>query len=241
MKVRLTRRTSIATLALAAALATVGIGYAAIPGADGVINGCYNASSNPSGQLRVIDTEAGAKCNKSEKPLNWNQKGPKGDPGPAGPTGPTGPQGEQGETGEQGIQGPPGAPGSLSTATIAVKEESVDLASTLTKVMSKPLPAGNYAIVSTLDLFVINGSFSGEDHIRTASCQLRNGTTVIGGASDRRVVTEGDTATRNLTMTGGAVVGIEGAEISVWCESQAGDQENFSGGQIMALKVGAFS
>lgn len=55
-------------------LAAVGVGYAAIPSGDGVIHSCYNASSHPSGQLRVIDQEAGAKCSKNEKALAFNQK-----------------------------------------------------------------------------------------------------------------------------------------------------------------------
>src|SRR5215213_9335262 len=78
---------------IALVVAASGAAYAAIPSADGVIHSCYNASSNPSGSLRVIDAEAGAKCNKNEKSLAFNQtgpQGPKGDTGPQGPQGPTG-------------------------------------------------------------------------------------------------------------------------------------------------------
>ena len=60
-------------LALAA-----GIAYAAIPGSNGVINGCYQATS---GTLRVIGsnpTVGGGKCSAGEKPLNWSQRGPTG-------------------------------------------------------------------------------------------------------------------------------------------------------------------
>jgi hypothetical protein len=83
---RLLKRPSPGTaLGLAAqVVAASGAAYAAIPSADGVIHGCYNASSNPSGQLRVIDAEAGAKCGKNEKVLDFNQRGPKGDTGPQG-------------------------------------------------------------------------------------------------------------------------------------------------------------
>jgi hypothetical protein len=88
-----------------------GSGYAAIPSADGVIHSCYNASSNPSGQLRVIDQEAGAKCSKNEKALSFNQKGPKGDPGPQGPHGPKGDTGATGAKGDPGSQGEPGPAG----------------------------------------------------------------------------------------------------------------------------------
>jgi type VI protein secretion system component Hcp len=73
-----------------------GVGFAtgAIPSGDGVIHGCYVISpTGAAGQLRVIDAEAGAKCNRNEKALDWSQRGPKGDTGPPGPPGPPGPSG----------------------------------------------------------------------------------------------------------------------------------------------------
>jgi hypothetical protein len=54
-----------------AAVAAAGIAYAAIPGDDGVINGCRHKTT---GALRVIDSNAS--CNSSEIPLSWNQTGP---------------------------------------------------------------------------------------------------------------------------------------------------------------------
>ena len=167
--------------------------------------------------------------------------GTDGTDGTGGSAGAAGRDRRDRSAGHPGSRGTRGAPGGLSTATIAVEGTSTSLAGTPKKVMSKVLPAGNYAIVSTVQLSVFNGSFAGEDYIRTANCQLRKGSSVIGGASDRRVIIEGDSAKRNLTLTGGAAVSIEGAEISVWCDSQAEADESFSDGQIMALKVGAFS
>src|SRR6266508_2718052 len=143
MRLNLTRRGSIATLVLVALLATVGVGYAAIPSSDGVIHACYNASSNPSGSLRVIDAEAGVKCGKNEKPLTFNQTGPQGPAGPAGqtgPQGPAGPTGSQGPIGPQGPQGPAG-PAGISTATFAFTTAFVALPETFTKVVAKNLPA----------------------------------------------------------------------------------------------------
>ncbi len=60
-----------------------GATYAAsvIPGADGVIHGCYRASD---GRLRVIDP-ARATCRRDEAPIQWNERGPQGNPGPPGP------------------------------------------------------------------------------------------------------------------------------------------------------------
>src|SRR5262245_7301030 len=90
MRPNLTRKVAIATIVLVALVASVGVGYAAIPSSDDVIHACYNASANSSGMLRVIDAEAGAKCSKNERPLNFNQTGPQGLQGPAGPPGPAG-------------------------------------------------------------------------------------------------------------------------------------------------------
>ncbi len=84
---RLSHKGSAMTLTVTAVLVLAGIGYAAIPGSDGVIQTCYNTTF---GQLRVIDAEAGDTCTKSEKQLAINQRGPKGDTGPAGPAGPAG-------------------------------------------------------------------------------------------------------------------------------------------------------
>jgi Collagen triple helix repeat (20 copies) len=103
---------ALAALILAAGGAT----YAAIPGNDGKINGCY---TNVGGVLRVIDVEKTPPqtCTRFETPLSWNQAGPRGDPGPqgpqgeVGPPGPEGPSGEQGPRGESGAQGPPGPQG----------------------------------------------------------------------------------------------------------------------------------
>src|SRR5438132_5920575 len=113
MRNRSTRKTSILALTLVGVLAAVGVGYAAIPSSDGVIHSCYNASSNPSGTLRVIDAQTGATCNKNEKSLNFNQTGPQG---PQGVQGPQGPKGDTGPTGPQGGQGPKGDTGGLGPA-----------------------------------------------------------------------------------------------------------------------------
>jgi hypothetical protein len=84
---RLSRRgAALAVVALAAM--GVGAAVAAIPNANGTINGCYN---NTNGALRVIDTAKGQTCVKpSETPIQWSQTGPQG---------PIGPQGAKGEPG----------------------------------------------------------------------------------------------------------------------------------------------
>jgi hypothetical protein len=84
-----------------------GIGYATIPAAGGRINGCYEKRT---GILRVIDSEAGAKCTSFETPISWNQQGQRGPTGPAGAGG-RGPTGPKGEAGAIGMRGPTGAAG----------------------------------------------------------------------------------------------------------------------------------
>jgi hypothetical protein len=57
-----------------------------IPGANGVIHGCYQKKT---GILRVV--AAGSRCSRSEQAIAWNQQGPKGAKGSTGPaTGPAG-------------------------------------------------------------------------------------------------------------------------------------------------------
>ena len=68
------------------------IAFASIPGANGVIYGCY---TNSNGTLRVIDNST-TQCKSNETALNFNQ------------TGPQGPRGLQGETGATGATGAPG-------------------------------------------------------------------------------------------------------------------------------------
>lgn len=70
----------IAVFVLAAAVAAGSAAFAAIPGANGVIAGCYDRQS---GQLRVTDAQTNAPkgCTTKESPLAWNQQGP---PGPKG-------------------------------------------------------------------------------------------------------------------------------------------------------------
>jgi hypothetical protein len=85
---------AIAVLAVLIGL-TAPMVYAAIPDANGVIHGCYNANN---GNTRIIDT-ATSSCRNPEVAVQWGQQGP------SGPVGLTGPQGEQGPAGPQGPAG----------------------------------------------------------------------------------------------------------------------------------------
>jgi hypothetical protein len=103
-------RTLILTVALAATLALAGgaaLATGAIPGADGVIHGCYNATN---GQLRVIGSGSDS-CKDHETAIQWSQTGPQGPQGIQGIQGEQGVKGDTGEQGPQGIQGPKGDTG----------------------------------------------------------------------------------------------------------------------------------
>ena len=70
------KRTLIPLLAVLA-VAVAGVGYAAIPAANGTITACKDSK----GALKVIDAENGQACNANQQQLTWNQQGPQGPPG----------------------------------------------------------------------------------------------------------------------------------------------------------------
>jgi hypothetical protein len=99
-------RMATGTAVFSACVLAGGVAWAAIPGGDGTIDGCY---LKVTGTLRVIDTGKGDKCIKGlETPISWNQKG---DPGPAGAKGATGAAGAKGDAGPAGAKGATGAAG----------------------------------------------------------------------------------------------------------------------------------
>jgi hypothetical protein len=129
------RRTAIGAAILSLGIATTA--WAGIPGSNGVISGCYTASS---GSLRVIDVESLQRCNSAkEKAIEWNQRG---EPGPQGPQGEPGPQGPQGEPGPQGPKGDPGAASAVYTTA---GHEFLDGANYKT-VVTLDLPSGKFLL-----------------------------------------------------------------------------------------------
>jgi hypothetical protein len=63
------RRAIIVIVTMAVVGAIAGVALATIPDSSGVIHGCYD---NKTGGLRVIDTDKGHTCTKSETALTWN-------------------------------------------------------------------------------------------------------------------------------------------------------------------------
>jgi len=151
----LARRGRILVFALVGSLATVamaGAVYASVPSSDGVIHSCFNTSGNPSGAVRVIDAETGAKCAKNEKALNFNQTGPKGDQGIQGIQGIQGVPGADGTDGTNGVDGTDGTNGTNGTdGTNGVDGTSdVHQASNGTNggALSVSVPAGSYLVMA---------------------------------------------------------------------------------------------
>ena len=219
----------------------IGLGvfaFASIPSESGIISGCYKKSG---GSLRVIDRSV-TNCGRDETLLSWSQTGPQGPAGPQGPqgeTGPAGPQGPMGPAGPQGEQGPAGPQGipGVSAATFAYTTTLLPIEESFTHVLSKGLPPGNWTVDATVTIR-INGPVLGDDVIRTTRCELRNGSGVIGIASDRRVIPN-DIVNITLPLNGGAAFP-SGGVVSLWCSRQ-GDRPTFvENAQMMITQVGGF-
>jgi hypothetical protein len=238
---KLGRRAQQITIFAASAIIVTGvIAYASIPGANGVISGCRNTTT---GDLRVIDAEAGDKCDtRTEVPLNWSQTGPEGPQGPAGPQGPQGPIGPQGPQGVPGPQGPQGSQGPAGTggvATFAFTPSAVDLQPGFTQIVSTTLPAGDWVVVATAT--VRSPNVDDESYVQTA-CELRHGTSVIGGTTDRRYLDEhpdlNSFAHVSLSMNGGAALP-QGGTLSLWCQQPVVGISRATA-QMMIMQVGGF-
>lgn len=157
---------AVGLLALVVALA--GAAWAAIPGPEGIIHGCYNKHT---GALRVIDTAAHGKCKRGESELNWMEVGP---PGPRGGGGP------RGVTGKTGPEGPKGAAGGLSNAYTASESTTVPLSSTEpAKVLTLELPAGDYAVTASVEI----ANEDTKPGTEAATCTLKKASSTTGEAT----------------------------------------------------------
>lgn len=245
MKHKLTRRGNIVVIAVLGVLATVGVGYAAIPSADGVIHSCYNAAgAKPPGQLRVIDQETGAKCSKNEKALDFNQTGPrgpqglqgekgdKGDPGADGADGTDGTDGADGAPGPKGDKGDPGAAIAYFAAGPAVSigrnKEAV--------VLSKPVPAGSYAVNAKVTLTNID-----DDDWAFAGCALHapRGKEIDSSSGQLFLEQHLDVHAESIALQG-VLSNFAGGSIEITCViAGESDRVDASRAKITAIKVGA--
>jgi hypothetical protein len=137
-----TKRIAVTGVAALMVFGTGAAALAAVPSADGVINGCR---SHLLGTIRVIDAETGQQCNARETALNWNQTGPQG---PAGRDGNGGAAGPAGPAGAQGQKGDPG----VTDAYFAEAAFAPPSVYGVTDVLSLDLPAGAYVIQATTSI-----------------------------------------------------------------------------------------
>jgi len=114
--------------------------------------------------------------------------------------------------------------------------EPVLIEETMTHVVTKNLPAGDWVATATAN--IKSGSPFDGDLIRTTTCELRSGANWIGGAQDRRVIPDEDDVVRSLSMNGGTSLP-GGGQVSLWCSAQGGG-ELVNQAQIMIMQVGHF-
>ncbi|HET6292736.1 MAG TPA: collagen-like protein [Kribbella sp.] len=157
-------KTRIAGVVAAVALIGVGtVAYAAIPGADGVVHGCYNKGGllQDKGAVRVVDE--GEQCRSTETAMTWNQKGATGATGQTGATGPKG---------DTGPAGPAGFSDGYMQAT--ADHNGIALVGYQpVKVAELSLPAGSYMVFGKVGL--LNSDWNN----KTAECKLSTGDIVV--------------------------------------------------------------
>jgi hypothetical protein len=235
-------------LALAGGLALIGgaaVATGSIPNSGtGEVHLCFQkraAQSERGGaELRIFDDEQNpGGCLKGDRQIAINQEGPQGEQGPQGQQGPqgedgaTGPQGPQGSQGSQGPQGPQGASGS-STAFFS-GHTGVALVNNTGTVATKTVPAGNYAITTSLTLF----NNDDDDHAYVL-CEL-----LVGGAVVDDVVTDSlaENDADQEAQSGESVSmqtvtsGFGGGAITTRCTESGASDQVAANGSLTAIKV----
>ena len=110
------------------------------------------------------------------------------------------------------------------------------------KVASKNLPVGSWVLIATVNARSIDNT-TGDDHLSNVKCELRSGADVVGYTEDRRVIPGYQEVDRSLTLNAGAQIAAGGGEVSLWCNSNGGDQvvDSIEDSKLMMLQVGGFS
>ncbi|HTA11846.1 MAG TPA: hypothetical protein VK765_00395 [Solirubrobacteraceae bacterium] len=221
---------ALSTIALVAALG--GGAWAAIPGPEGIIHGCYNRHS---GTVRVIDTATRQRCRRRESELDWDETGPPGPRGGGGKTGPQGKQGKQGVPGKNGnsaTNGAPGAPG-VSNAYTAGQSGSVGLSSTPIGVLTLSVPGGDYVVTASAKL---TNADAGPGATEQATCQLKNVSSGGSEASASAAIpfVSAPSAADTIPLDGSAV---GPTQLEMVCERQSSGSVSASAAQIDAVQV----
>ena len=170
-----------------------------------------------------------------KKEVKRAKAGPRGPQGAAGPTGARGPTGLQGA---QGLQGPQGAPGANAKGYFAQDTQKFEFIGVdnrnfkLYEVLSKPLPAGSYAITTTLEA----RSQSSGNTVIACVLALREGTTDKETASTSEYMPTPDIGPQpsaSLSITAAGTISSAGSAV-VRCNA-AGNQ-NGDGGVAATLE-----
>jgi hypothetical protein len=176
-KLFLTLGTLIALAAVAAGVALATGVTLPFSGDGNTINGCYS-----SGGALKLETTSAPTCPSGYVPIHWNVTGPQG---PVGPQGIQGARGLTGATGAQGANGAPGATGAtgatgaagVSDAYVGSNDAPVGILRSPAgdyEVVSVTVPAGNYVVTATSQLFDFDNSGS-------SNCTLLADATPIDG------------------------------------------------------------
>jgi len=161
---------------MALVLAGLGVlaGAAALSAAtegDGTIRACQHVRH---GLIRVIPVTGS--CKKGEKPISWNQLGPKGDKGDKGDPGDPGPQGPKGDPGPPGtgltsIAGLAGLACTTSEGAqgrVEVDTTATDLITLTCETGVTPPPAAAGLVINEVDYDQVGADTAGFVEIRNA-------------------------------------------------------------------------
>ncbi len=216
---------ALALCALALLLALAGAAWAAIPGPEGIIHGCYNSHS---GALRVINTAAHAKCTHREHELNWSETGPPGKRGGGGAKGATGPRGSAGTLGPTGPHGTTEALASAQTGEL----ELLSSAHTLASVGVSP---GKYIIEA--DVTIAQGHAPSE--AGEASCLVRAAPTPAAEARASATLPAVEGAAQTIPLDGAFTVSAADT-LELSCSKSSGSL-SASQAQLDAIQVDAIN
>lgn len=205
-------------------------------------------------------------CARHDKKLTWNQRGPRGlrgatgsqgtqgpqglpgtagprgltgppgQRGPQGPTGAPGPRGPQGLTGATGPQGPAGPSNTFATA--AEGFTAFLSPSSLSTVMSKTVPAGNYVISAKTDL---ENASAG---VRVAMCELAVPSGPIAATRSYAALgAYGDAGYAETVALDGTVTVASTTPVSIQCEGAGsnGDVAAGNDSELTLIQVGAIN
>jgi len=238
-------------LALAGGLALVGgaaVATGAIPSSgSGEVHLCFQkraAQSERGGaELRIFDDEQNpGGCLKGDRQIAINQEGPQGKQGPQGEQGPQGqqgPQGEDGATGRQGQHGPQGPQGpqgaSGSSTAFFSGQTGVTLVNNTGTVATKNVPAGNFAITTSLTLFN-----NDDDDPAYVLCELLVGGTVVDDVlTDSLAENDADKEAQTAESVSMQTVtsGFGGGAITTRCTESGDSDQVVANGSLTAIKV----